>query len=89
MQPLSCETCQARVAVAKYSPAHTSIQWNDQAAARCQELAAAASVPDGNYLLRCSALDRSIDASVARGEVDLSLRTDPRVLPLGTAPSGS
>lgn len=80
MNPLACQTCAARVDVAKYSPAHTSIQWNPAAAAACHEKAAADAV--GGYLLRCTRLDEAINDAVRRGDVALSLRTDPAVVPL-------
>lgn len=83
MNPLACQSCAARVDVAKYSPVHTSIQWTAEAAATCVEKAAADA--DGRYLLRCPGLDESIDAAVRRGEVGLTLRTDPAVVPLSAA----
>ena len=82
MQPLACRTCDARVTVAKYSPAHTSIQWTDEASKTCREMAALAAVGCGGYLLRCEALDRTVDEAVARGEIAMSTRTEPDVAPL-------
>ncbi|MDS1114388.1 hypothetical protein RD149_11485 [Gordonia westfalica] len=74
MQPLVCRTCDARVSVAKYSPAHTSIQWTTEAKQSCHEMASASAVGNGNcgYVLRCAALDRSIDAAVRRGDIPMS-----------------
>ncbi|MBM7278526.1 hypothetical protein FOV72_00315 [Gordonia rubripertincta] len=84
MQPLVCQTCDARVSVAKYSPAHTSIQWTAEAKQFCHEMASASAVGNGNcgYVLRCAALDRSIDEAVTRGDVPMSTRSEPRVRPL-------
>lgn len=79
MQSLACHTCEARVSVAKYSPAHTSIQWTDDASQTCREAAAAAAV---GYLLRCEALDRTVDEAVSRGEIEMTTRSEPHVRPL-------
>lgn len=78
LQPLACHTCDARVSVAKYSPAHTSIQWTAEAARNCREMAAAGA----GYLLRCQALDRTVDEAVARGEIAMTTRAEPAVAPL-------
>lgn len=80
MQPLACHTCDAHVSVAKYSPAHTSIQWSAEASRACREMAAAA--VGGGYLLRCEALDRRIDAAVTQGEITMTTRSEPAVAPL-------
>ena len=86
MQPLVCQTCDARVSVAKYSPAHTSIQWTADAKQSCHEMASASAVGNANcgYVLRCAALDRSIDHAVTRGDIPMSTRSEPRVRPLST-----
>ncbi len=70
------------MSVAKYSPAHTSIQWTAEAARTCREMAALTGTGHGGYLLRCESLDRSIDAAVARGEIAATTRTEPAVAPL-------
>lgn len=82
MQPLACHTCDARVSVAKYSPAHTSIQWTAEASRTCQEMAALSAVGCGGYLLRCEALDRTVDEAVKRGEIAMTTRSEPSVVPL-------
>lgn len=81
MKSLACQTCDARVSVAKYSPAHTSIQWSAEAFQTCQEMAAAQAVGTG-FLLRCEALDRAIDEAVAKGEINMTTRSEPPVVPL-------
>lgn len=81
MQPLACHTCDARVSVAKYSPAHTSIQWSAEASRTCREMAAAKAA-GGGYLLRCEALDRTVDAAATQGEITMSTRSEPDVAPL-------
>ncbi|ONM50301.1 hypothetical protein B0T44_22195 [Nocardia donostiensis] len=77
MQSLACHACDARVSVAKYSPAHTSIQWSTEASRTCREMAAC-----GGYLLRCEALDRTVDAAAAQGEISMTTRSEPTVIPL-------
>lgn|GEM_PF-714313 len=85
MQSLACHTCDARVSVAKYSPAHTSIQWTTEASRTCREMAAAAAVDGGGYLLRCEALDRTVDEAVKEGKIPMTTRSEPAVLPLDAA----
>ena len=51
MHSLACQTCATRVEVAKYSPAHTSVQWTAEAARACHEKARLAEA-GGGYLLR-------------------------------------
>ncbi|MGH8881406.1 MAG: hypothetical protein ACRD0P_29330 [Stackebrandtia sp.] len=80
MQPLACQSCHAHVSVAKYSPAHTSIQWTTEASGTCWEMAA--TTTDCGYVLRCTALDRTIDEAVAHGEIEMSTRSEPAVVPL-------
>lgn len=82
MQPLACHTCAARVSVAKYSPAHTSIQWTTEASRTCREMTASATLGRGGYLPRCEALDRTVDEAVARGEIPMTTRSEPAVTPL-------
>ena len=71
------------MSVAKYSPAHTSIQWTAEASRTCREMAAAAAVDSGGYLLRCEALDRTVDEAVKDGKIPMTTRSEPPVLPLG------
>ncbi|MEU5842286.1 hypothetical protein [Rhodococcus sp. NPDC047139] len=87
MQSLACHTCDARVLVAKYSPAHTSIQWSDEARQSCHEIAAAAAVGSGAYVMRCEALDRTVDAAVSDGVIQPSHRVDPTIAPLASTES--
>ncbi|AOD20696.1 hypothetical protein IM25_02795 [Rhodococcus sp. p52] len=81
MQSLACHTCGARVLVAKYSPAHTSIQWSDEARQSCREIATAG---PGAYVMRCEALDRTVDEAVADGVIRTGNRTDPAIAPLAS-----
>ena len=50
----------------KFSPQHTSVQWNRAALARCAEL------PGGGHT--CAALHDSIDAAVRSGRLSVSTR---------------
>ncbi|WP_241384842.1 hypothetical protein [Rhodococcus sp. CH91] len=84
MQSLACHTCDARVLVAKYSPAHTSIQWSEEARQSCREIAAAAAVDNGSYVMRCEALDRTVDEAVSDGLIRPSHRVDPAIAPLAS-----
>ncbi|WP_407444069.1 hypothetical protein [Rhodococcus sp. (in: high G+C Gram-positive bacteria)] len=70
------------MSVAKYSPAHTSIQWTAEASQTCREMAAAAAVDSGGYLLRCEALDRTVDEAVKDGKIPMTTRSEPAVRPL-------
>ncbi|WP_228803891.1 hypothetical protein [Nocardia higoensis] len=47
-------------------------------------MVAAGTVGRGGYLLRCAALDRTVDDAVARGEIAMTTRTEPAVAPLAS-----
>ncbi len=82
MQSLACHACGICVLVAKYSPpAHTSIQWTDSSDGACHELAAARAIDPAAYLLRCEALDRTVDAAVAEGRIPQTTRVEPDLRP--------
>ena len=84
MQSLACRTCDARVHVAKYSPAHTSIEWTDSAREACRALAAARALDPAAYVMRCAALDRTIDEAVSEGRIAATTRVEPTVRPLAS-----
>ncbi|MEV0293601.1 hypothetical protein [Nocardia sp. NPDC050710] len=70
MDAVLCQDCGNRVAVVKFSPAHTSVQWTADAARHCAELCG-----DGGGPTRgCLALRRSIDNAVTAGALRLSTR---------------
>jgi len=48
-------------------------------------MAAAAAVDGGGYLLRCEALDRTVDEAVKEGKIPMTTRSEPAVLPLDAA----
>lgn len=68
MSEIECRTCHACVLVKKTSPHHTSVQWNDDALARCSEIAAIrASGGNPALLPTCPRMSASIDHGVAEG----------------------
>ncbi|MEU0540511.1 hypothetical protein [Nocardia sp. NPDC005978] len=69
MDQVSCGSCGTCVLVEKFSPQHTSVQWNRVAEAACTELAGA-----GLKSHTCHALRDSIEAAVAAGALGASTR---------------
>ncbi|MEV6065359.1 hypothetical protein AB0L82_02310 [Nocardia sp. NPDC052001] len=69
MDKVSCRSCGTCVLVEKFSPQHTSVQWNNAAVAACTELSTT-----GLRSHTCHALRDSIDAAVAAGELGSSTR---------------
>jgi hypothetical protein len=65
LAPVSCESCGARVLVAKFSPEHTSVQWDAAAAETCAELT-------GPLVPVCTRLRSSIEDAVARGRLTVA-----------------
>ncbi|MGV9817285.1 hypothetical protein [Nocardia xishanensis] len=70
MDAVICQACGNRVAVVKFSPAHTSVQWTAAAARQCAELGG----NGGGPVPGCAALRRSIDNAVIAGALGLSTR---------------
>jgi len=69
---VACSRCGAIVEVAKFSPQHTSVQWDAVAVLRCDEFSAA--VADGQpsaLIATCASLRSSIDAAVRDGLVEV------------------
>lgn len=78
MQPIDCETCSNRVLVEKYSPTHTSIQWQNSAGVNCPEFRAQAEKGvQSMFVPACSALQTSIREAVREGRLRESGRTIP------------
>lgn len=79
MTEIECRACHACVLVKKTSPHHTSVQWNDDALARCGEIAAIRDAGGNPALLpTCPRMSASIDHGVAEGIVPPeSPATDP------------
>lgn len=67
---VECARCGASVDVAKFSSAHTSVQWTEQAVLRCAEFAAAVAAGRPSALIStCASLRASIDAALADGRL--------------------
>lgn len=67
MQPLRCRACAAELLVRKSSWHQTSVQWNAEALAACQELGAAP-MP-GPSLAGCSQLRETIRDAATSGDL--------------------
>nr|WP_228818256.1 hypothetical protein [Nocardia elegans] len=65
MQPLDCEQCGQRVLIEKFSVAHTSVQWTDDAG-RCPVIASD-NCGVGQREHGCDVLRRRIDRAVREG----------------------
>lgn len=67
---VQCLDCLACVRVKKNSEHHTSIQWNAEAVAHCQEFARLSGQPGGRPVhAACPRLAASIDAAVREGQI--------------------
>ncbi len=72
-QPVGCAACGATVAVVKFSPQHTSVQWTAAAAAGCAEFRDLAAAGTGSAPARgCGTLRDSIDGALAAGLLAVS-----------------
>lgn len=70
--PVECGRCGAVVEVAKFSLAHTSVQWTPEAVPRCAEFSAALAAGRPSALVAtCSSLRASIEDAVAGGRVEV------------------
>ncbi|MGW6705411.1 ferredoxin [Streptomyces sp. NPDC054956] len=75
MTPVVCGECAARVLCEKFSPAHTQVQWTEEAAVLpggCPRIAA--EVVAGSLSARvrsCGALRESIEAAVLEGRLEV------------------
>ncbi|WP_082686502.1 ferredoxin [Mycobacterium sp. IS-3022] len=71
--PVDCGNCGARVLVRKSSWAQTSVQWDAEAMASCQELRAAEALKyhGRGLVLVCAALRESIEDAARRGSVPI------------------
>jgi hypothetical protein len=65
LAPVTCESCGACVLVAKFSPEHTSVQWDAAAVELCFELT-------GSLIPGCSRLRSSIERAVAGGRLTVA-----------------
>lgn len=67
---VGCERCGAVVEVTKFSPQHTSVQWDQAALAACEEFGARAAAGEQTALIDgCASLRASIDRAVFLGRL--------------------
>jgi len=70
---VECGRCGAVVAVAKFSPQHTSVQWTAEAVLTCAEFSAGATAGVPSALIAsCASLRASIDDAVASGRLEIT-----------------
>ncbi|MFD6890857.1 hypothetical protein [Streptomyces sp. NPDC059957] len=72
MTPVVCGECGTQVLCEKFSPAHTQVQWTEEAAAACPRIAArtGAGRPSGR-VRSCEALRAGIEAAVLAGRLEV------------------
>jgi hypothetical protein len=71
--PVECSRCGALVRAAKFSPQHTSVQWDAAALDRCAEFAAAVAASRPTALVeRCASMRSSIDDAAADGRLPVA-----------------
>ncbi|WP_405494053.1 hypothetical protein [Streptomyces sp. NBC_00096] len=72
MTPVRCGECAARVLCEKFSPAHTQVQWTEDAATACPRIAAEVGAGRPSARVRsCPALGASIAAAVLEGRLEV------------------
>jgi len=70
---VACERCAAAVLVTKFSPQHTSVQWDQQSVRACAEFSARAAAGEQTALIdTCASLRASIDRAVFLGRLMVS-----------------
>ena len=71
--PVECGRCGAAVLAAKFSPQHTSVQWNAGSVRACAEFSASVALGRPSALVEgCGSLRDSIDAAVLAGRLEVS-----------------
>ena len=71
--PVECGRCGAAVLAAKFSPQHTSVQWDAASVRACAEFSAALVLGRPSALVEgCGSLRDSVDAAVAAGRLEVS-----------------
>jgi hypothetical protein len=71
-QATECERCGAAVLVAKFSPQHTSVQWNAESMRACAEFSARIAAGEQTALVdSCASLHDSIDRAVLEGRLEV------------------
>ncbi|WP_455354325.1 hypothetical protein [Streptomyces sp. SYSU K217416] len=73
MQPVECTTCGNQVLCEKFSPAHTQVQWTDDAAAVCPQIGRRVAAGELSARVRsCDALRTSIAEAVETGLLEVA-----------------
>ncbi|WOX24983.1 hypothetical protein [Streptomyces solicathayae] len=73
MRAVECGACGNQVLCEKFSPAHTAVQWTEEAAAVCPSIAERVAAGEPSARVRvCAALRDSIDAAVAAGDLEVT-----------------
>ncbi len=73
LRPVECGRCGAAVLAAKFSPQHTSVQWNAASVRACAEFSASVALGRPSALVEgCGSLRDSIDAAVAAGRLEVT-----------------
>ncbi|MET9853660.1 hypothetical protein ABZY57_12015 [Streptomyces sp. NPDC006450] len=72
MTPVVCGECGTQVLCEKFSPAHTQVQWTDEAVAVCPRIAAEAGADRPSGRVRsCDSLRAGIEAAVLAGRLEV------------------
>jgi hypothetical protein len=73
LSPVECERCGACALVAKFSPQHTSVQWNLESVRACAEFSARVVAGGQTALIEgCASMRASIDRAVLDGRLGIS-----------------
>ncbi|HYZ55840.1 MAG TPA: hypothetical protein VE733_20405 [Streptosporangiaceae bacterium] len=73
LQEVACDRCAAVVLVTKFSPQHTSVQWNRQAVQACAEFSAQVAAGEQSALIRtCTSLRGTIGRAVRDGRLEVT-----------------
>ncbi|MCX4777693.1 hypothetical protein [Streptomyces sp. NBC_01264] len=72
MTPVTCGECAAVVLCEKFSPAHTQVQWTQEAGEVCPRIAAEVAAGRPSARVRsCGALRAGIEAAVLAGRLEV------------------
>ncbi|MEU6662848.1 hypothetical protein [Streptomyces sp. NPDC046821] len=73
MRPVECGACGNQVLCEKFSPAHTQVQWTDEAAEVCPTIAERVAAGELSARVRgCDQLRAAIDAAVENGTLEVA-----------------
>lgn len=77
MESVRCSSCDNRVLVEKYSEAHSSIQWLEDADDACPEFACTRAGNGRSWVPTCPRLQETIDELIVTGQIGMSPRSYP------------